>query len=74
MKKASIVKFKKYLCVVSDAGTGQGMPGLNEELGRHRGREGKGGRSVCFVMQSVRVLVMRCGIVPLMLVLEVPQC
>ena len=33
--------------------------------------EGKAGRSVCCVMQSVRVLVMCCGIV---LVLEVPSC
>ena len=53
LKKASIVKlnfrcifgkvvdFKKYL---SDAGTlkfRSGTHGLNEELGRHRGREGR---------------------------------
>ena len=36
--------------------------------------EEKAGRSVCCVMQSVRVLVMCCGIVLHMLVLEVPSC
>ena len=36
--------------------------------------EGKAGRSVCCVMQSVRVLVMCCGIVLHTLVLEVPSC
>ena len=41
------VEFKKYLHRVSDAGTRllfkfrSGTHGLNEELGRHRGREGK---------------------------------
>ena len=35
------VEFKKYLHGVSDAGTRLGTHGLNEELGRHRGREGK---------------------------------
>ena len=41
------VEFKKYLHGVSDAGTRllfkfrSGTHGLNEELGRHRGREGK---------------------------------
>ena len=41
------VEFKKYLHGISDAGTrllfkfGSGTHGLNEELGRHRGREGK---------------------------------
>ena len=34
----------------------------------------KAGRSVCCVMQSVRVLVMCCGIVLRTLVLEVPSC
>ena len=54
----------KYLHGVSDAGTRlfrSGTHGLNGELGRHRGR--KAGRSVCCVMQSVRVLVMCSGIV-----------
>ena len=41
------VEFKKYLHGVSDAGTRLSFKfrsethGLNEELGRHRGREGK---------------------------------
>ena len=41
------MEFKKYLCGVSDAGTRllfkfrSGTHGLNEELGRHRGREGR---------------------------------
>ena len=66
--------FKKYLHGVGDAGTRvlfkfrSGTHGLNEELGRHRGREGS-----CCVMQSVRVLVMCCGIVLHTLVLEVPS-
>ena len=64
-----VVEFKKYLHGVGDAGTRllfkfrSGTHGLNEELGRHRGRE-----------QSVRVLVMCCGIVLHTLVLEVPSC
>ena len=84
LKKASInfrcifgkvVDFKKYLRGVCDAGTlkfRSGTHGLNEELGRHRGREG---RKECFcVMQSVRVLVMCCGIVLHTQVFEVPSC
>ena len=49
---------------LSDAGTRllfkfrSGTHGLNEELGRHRGRE-----SVCCVGMSVKVLVIHCGIV-----------
>ena len=49
---------------LSDAGTRllfkfrSGTHGLNEELGRHRGRE-----SVCCAGMSVRVLVIHCGIV-----------
>ena len=31
----------KYLCGASDARTRSGTHGLNEELGRHRGREGR---------------------------------
>ena len=70
-----IVEFKKYLRGVGDAGTRllfkfrSGMHGLNEELGRHRGREG---RKEC-LLQSVKVLVMCCGIVLHTLVLEVPS-
>ena len=37
-----------------------GTHGLNEELGRYRGREGNIGRMSCVVM-SVRVSVMCCG-------------
>ena len=60
----------KYLRGVGDAGTFRsGMHGLNEGI-----EEGKEGRSVCCVMQSVRVLVMCCGIVLHTLVLEVPSC
>ena len=39
-----VVEFKKYLRGVNDAGTRllmSGTHGLNEELGRHRGREGR---------------------------------
>ena len=36
-----------------------GTRGLNEELGRHRGREGE--RSVSYVRKSVKVLVIFCG-------------
>ena len=70
-----IVEFKKYLRGVGDAGTRllfkfrSGTHGLNEEL-----EEEKAGRNVCCVMQSVRVLVMCCGIVLHTLVLEVPSC
>ena len=41
------MKFKKYPCGVGDAGTRllfkfrSGTHGLNEELGRHRGRKGR---------------------------------
>ena len=47
------VEFKKYLHGVSDAGTRlllkfrSGMRGLNDELGRHRGREGKSECTLC---------------------------
>ena len=50
------IQFKKYLHGLSDAGTRllfklrSGTHGLNEELGRHRGREGK---SVCCVRMHV---------------------
>ena len=70
-----VVEFKKYLRGVGDAGTRLlfkfrlGTHGLNEELGRHRGREGRKECLLCDV--EVRVLVMCCGIV---LVLEVSSC
>ena len=47
------VEFKMYLHGVGDAGTRLlfkfrlGTPGLNEELGRHRGREGKSECALC---------------------------
>ena len=47
------VEFKKYLHGVCDAGSRflfkfrSGMHGLNEEVGRHRGREGKTKCSLC---------------------------
>ena len=71
-----IVEFKKYLRGVGDAGTRllSGTHGLNEELGRHRGREGRKECLLCGLVQSVRVLVMCCGIVLHTLVLEVPSC
>lgn len=43
---SEVIEFKQYLHGVSDAGTRlmfkyrSGTHGLNEELGRHRGREG----------------------------------
>ena len=64
-----------YLRGVGDAGTRllfkfrSGTHGLNEGLGRHRGREG---RKECLL--CVRVLVMCCGIVLHTLLLEVPSC
>ena len=47
------IEFKKYLHGVSDSGTRlmfkfrSGTHGLNEELGRHRGREGKSQCTFC---------------------------
>ena len=47
------VEFKRYLRRVGDAGTRlllkfrSGTHGLNEELGRHRGREGKSECALC---------------------------
>ena len=44
------VEFKKYLHGVGDAETFRfrsGTHGLNEELGRHRGREGKSECVLC---------------------------
>ena len=73
--KGKIVEFEKYLRGVGDAGTRllfkfrSGTHGLNEGI-----EEEKAGRSACCVMQSVRVLVMCCGIVLHTLVLEVPSC
>ena len=63
------VEFKKYLHGVSDAGTRSGTHGLHEELGRHRGREGK----FCVVL-SVRAWCMCCGSVRLIVVVELVLC
>ena len=47
----TFVEFKNYLHGVSDVGTRllfrSGTHGLNEELGRHRGREGKSECTLC---------------------------
>ena len=59
------VEFKRYLHGVSDAGIRllfkfrSGTHGLNEELGRHRGR--MAGLSVFYVAMSVRMLSMFYG-------------
>ena len=68
------MEFKKYLRGVGDAVTRllfrfrSGTHGLNEKLGRQRGREG---RKECLLCDAV--LVMCCGIVLHTLVLEVPS-
>ena len=70
------VEFKKYLHGVSDAGTRllfkfrSGMHGLNKELGRHRGREGK---LVCVVL-SLRAHCTYCGSIRLIVVVELVFC
>ena len=72
-----IVEFKKYLRGVGDAGTillNSGQERMDSMKSWAGIEEGKAGRSVCCVMQSVRVLVMCCGIVLHTLVLEVPSC
>ena len=73
-----IVEFKKYLRGVSDAGTRLLFKFSQEHMDSMKSwagiEEGKAGRSVCCMMQSVRVLVMCCGIVLHTLVLEVPSC
>ena len=62
------VKFKHYLNGVGDAGTRllfklrSGTHGLNEELGRHRGREGKYNLCVICAVRTVKVWVTFCGI------------
>ena len=62
--------YRKYLRGVGDAGTRL----LRSVKSWACIEEGKAGRSVCCVMQIVRVLVMCCGIVLHTLVLEVPLC
>ena len=58
-----IVEFKKYLRGVGDAGTNSGRERMDLMKSWAGIEEEKAGRSVCCVMQSVRVLVMCCGIV-----------
>ena len=70
-----IVEFKKYLRGVGDAGTlNSGQERMDLMKSWAGIEEEKAGRSVCCVMQSVRVLVVCCGIVLHTLVLEVPSC
>ena len=69
------VQFKKYLHGLSDAGTRllfkfrSGTHGLNEGIG-----EGRVRKSVCCVGMSVKVLVIHCGIVQHIQVLELNFC
>ena len=61
------VKLKCYFHGVSDAGTSllfklrSGTHELNEELGRHRGRDGKCTCVIC-VVRTVKVWITFCGI------------
>ena len=64
------MEFKKYLRGVGDAGT-RGQERMDSMKSWAGIKQGKAGRSVCCVMQSVRVLVMCCGTV---LHTEVPSC
>ena len=70
-----VLEFKKYLRGVGDAGTRLLFNSGQERMDSMKSwagiEEGKAGRSVCCVMQSVRVLV---RIVLHTLVLEVPSC
>ena len=72
------IEFKKYLHGVADAGSRllfkfrSGTHGLNEELGRHR--VGKVIKSVSCVVMSVKVLVMCCGSVRYIVVVELTFC
>ena len=68
------MEFKKYLRGVGDAGTRLGQERMDSMKSWAGIEEEKAGRSVCCVMQSVRVLVMCCWIVLHTLVLEVPSC
>ena len=74
------VEFKKYYIFVVLVMLGQeyclnsGQERMDSMKSWAGIEEEKAGRSVCCVMQSVRVLVMCCGIVLHTLVLEVPSC
>ena len=69
---------EKYLHGVADAGSRllfkfrSGTHGLNEELGRHRGRTVI--KNVCCVVMSVRVSVMCCGSVQHIVTVELTSC
>ena len=69
----------QYLHGLSDAGTRllfkfrSGTHGLNEELGRHRGREGKKECVLCGD-ECESVIVIHCGIVQHIQVLELNFC
>ena len=58
------VEFKKYLHGLCDAGSRHlykfrsGTHGLNEELGRHRGREGK---TECSLCENVNHVLWECS-------------
>ena len=63
------VEFKKYLHGVSDEGTRlmfkfrSGTHGLNEELGRHRGKEGKSQCTLCGCeCESVTHVLWECSV------------
>ena len=62
------MEFKKYLRGVGDAGTRvlfkfrSGTHGLNEELGRHRGREGRKECLLCDAEIVLHTLVFHVGV------------
>ena len=60
---SKIVEFKKYVRGVGDAGINSGQERMDSMKSWAGIEDGKAGRSVCCVMQSVRVSVMCCGIV-----------
>ena len=61
------VEFKRYLHGVGDAGARllfkfrSGTHGLNDELGRHRGREGKSECTFCAECESVAHMLWECS-------------
>ena len=68
------VEFKKYLHGVCDAGSRLlfkfrlGMHGLNEEFGRHRGREGRTKCSLCGdECENVSHVLLECSVLELVL-------
>ena len=68
------VEFKKYLHGICDAGSRllfkfrSGTHGLNEELGRHRGRDGKTEYSLCGnECENVSHVLWECSVLELAL-------